>query len=68
MIIFKSVLISLAGMFFLNGCSQIVALGKEQGYCEERGYDYADAGLCADPMYVYKNRKKINSQVVSCGK
>ena len=67
MMIFKILIIAVVLAIFA-GCSQVIALGHEQGYCEENGYDYADAGVCAGPMYVYKNRKHINTEVISCKK
>ena len=46
---------------FLAGCSaKDFSLGYEKSYCEEHGCDYTDAGICGDPMEIYKYRKDIN--------
>lgn len=52
-------------LLFLSGCG-ILSLGYEKSYCEENGFDYTDAGLCGNPMLIYKNRKYINNLKTSC--
>ena len=42
------------------GCSSALSLGHEQGYCEENGFDYTDAGVCGTPMKIYKYRKFLD--------
>ena len=39
----------------LNGCT-FFNLGEPQGYCEERGCNYSDAGVCGDLFDNYKTR------------
>ena len=57
-------IILFVGIFlFTCGCSNIMSMGKNQTYCEEHGFDYSDAGLCGDPMQIYKNRHKIIRQI-----
>lgn len=40
-----------------TGCA-FFNIGEEQGYCEENGCDYADAGVCGDVFQTYKTRYK----------
>ena len=43
-----------------SGCiGKIINIGKEKGYCEERGCDYSDAGVCGDAYLLFKNKKKV---------
>lgn len=49
--------------FFFSGCSGLIGMGKDKTYCEEHGFDFSDAGLCGDPMEIYKHRKKIIRRV-----
>jgi hypothetical protein len=58
MIIFSSIL-------FFTGCSKMVSIGYEQSYCEEYGKNYQDAGVCGDPMKIYKNRYYINENDIA---
>ncbi len=37
-----------------SGC--VFNLGESQGYCEENGCNYADAGVCGDTFDIYKKR------------
>ena len=37
-----------------SGC--FFNLGESQGYCEEHGCNYADAGVCGDTFEIYKRR------------
>jgi hypothetical protein len=53
----------LIGIFGLTGCSKMMGIGHEKSYCEENGIDYTDAGVCGDPMTIYKNRKNIQTNV-----
>lgn len=58
----------------LHGCvDKIFNVGKSEGYCEENGCDYSDAGVCADPYWIYHNKKEANKQSYThiecdCGK
>ena len=45
------ILINFSGCAFFN-------IGAEQGYCEENGCDYADAGVCGDVFQTFKTRYK----------
>lgn len=50
----------------VSGCTQMIAIGHEHSFCEENGYDYSDAGVCGDPLMIYKNRKRIDPNITSC--
>lgn len=58
--------------FFLSGCgASIFNLGHSQSSCKEKGCDFSEAGVCMDPYYVYKNKKKIKKQAyedIDCSK
>ena len=46
----------------LNGCSgKSLGIGYNETYCEQRGCDFQDAGVCGDPMEIYKYRKYIDA-------
>lgn len=48
----------------LSGCSKMasaVSLGYEHPYCETHGLNYQDAGVCGNPMTIYKYRYYINA-------
>jgi len=68
-LIFKVFKISmlLAIIIIIGGCSKIISIGYEKSYCEERGIDYTDAGVCSNPMQIYKNRNNINGVISQCG-
>jgi hypothetical protein len=55
----KIILITVVSIFSLSSCSSMLGMGHEKTYCEEHGHDYSDAGVCGDPMQIYKNRKKL---------
>jgi hypothetical protein len=38
----------------------MVSLGYEHTYCEEHGCNYQDAGICGDPMLIYKYRNYVD--------
>lgn len=49
-------------ILLLQGCSgKSLGVGYNETYCEERGCDFQDAGICGDPMEIYKNRKYIQA-------
>ena len=52
------ILIGMTALWF-SGCS-IMTIGHGETYCEERGADYADAGVCDDPWTIYKNRHELS--------
>jgi len=52
----KLLSIMLISMLF-SGCS-FFNLGESQGYCEERGCDYSDAGVCDDAFVNFQTRYK----------
>ncbi len=54
--IIKIVSMLLALGLTFNGC--VLNLGESQGYCEEHGCDYSDAGVCGDAFEIYKTRHK----------
>lgn len=57
---FRLIFSILIAILLMNGCSgRFFRVGYEKGYCEEHGYDYSDAGVCGDPMTIYKYRKYI---------
>ena len=58
---FKLITMIFSSFFIiLTGCSKVVSLGYEHPYCEEHGKNYQDAGVCGDPMLIYKYRYYIN--------
>lgn len=63
---FRSVISIVFVGILLSGCTQVIALGYEKPYCEENGIDYTDAGICGNPMDIYKNRKSLSDAVVNC--
>lgn len=54
-IIFKTLTITFL-VIFTQGCSSMFNLGEPQGYCEEHGCDFSDAGVCGDVFELYKTR------------
>jgi hypothetical protein len=42
--------------FGLNGCASFFSVGETETYCEEHCASYKDAGVCATPYDIYKNR------------
>ncbi|MGE4456733.1 MAG: hypothetical protein AB7E13_07340 [Arcobacteraceae bacterium] len=44
-------------LVLFTGCS-ILNLGEPQGYCDEHGCDFSDAGVCGDVFETYKTRYK----------
>lgn len=53
----KYLMIAFFSIFIFSGCS-FFNIGKEQGYCEEHGCDYSDAGVCGDVYKTYESRYK----------
>jgi len=49
----------------LSGCARMVSLGYEHPYCEEHGKNYQDAGICGDPMLIYKYRYYIDENNIA---
>jgi len=56
---------SFFSLLILSGCSRVISLGYEHPYCEENGLNYQDAGVCGDPMLIYKYRYYINENDVA---
>ena len=44
-----------------SGCAGYFNIGAEQGYCEEQGCDYSDAGVCGNPYDILKNKEKAKN-------
>ena len=49
----------------LGGCAKHMGVGYNETYCEEHGCDYSDAGVCGDPMKIYKYRKYIDESSIA---
>ena len=62
---FKLIMIIFSVSFLLSGCSKMVSLGYEHPYCEEHGKNYQDAGICGDPMLIYKYRHYIDENNIA---
>ena len=52
-----NILLGLLSIFALSGCSYF-NIGEPKGSCEERGCNYADAGVCGDVFKIYQTRYK----------
>jgi hypothetical protein len=64
----KTLLISSIIVLMFSGCS-FFTIGAEQGYCEEQGCDYSDAGVCGSPYNILKNKeaaRKIAYNRIHC--
>ncbi|WP_456469995.1 hypothetical protein [Caminibacter sp.] len=59
--IFSFILLLMA----FTGCSKIISIGYEHPYCEENGKNYQDAGVCGDPMLIYKYRYYIDENNIA---
>ncbi len=55
----------ISSIIMFTGCSKMVSLGYEHPYCEEHGKNYQDAGICGDPMLIYKYRNYINQNNIA---
>lgn len=62
----KIIVIPLLCAMLLNGCASMLTVGENQTYCVENGADHTDAGICADPMEIYKNRHSLYGTSSSC--
>ena len=48
-------------LIFLSGCSSLFSIGEENTYCREHGCNYADVGICANPVDVLNNKDDLSS-------
>lgn len=56
----KAIVMGMMIPFLFTGCiGKLVNIGEEQGYCEEHGCDYSDAGVCGDVYQLFKQKKKV---------
>jgi len=57
-----SLIVLWSAAMLLQGCSgKSLGVGYNETYCDERGCNFQDAGICGDPMEIYKNRKYIQA-------
>ena len=61
----KLIIMIFSSVFIFTGCTKMVSLGYEHPYCEEHGKNYQDAGVCGNPMLIYKYRYYINENNVA---
>ena len=48
-------------LLMLSGCSKWFSIGKELTYCEEHGCNYADVGLCENPINILKHKNELDT-------
>jgi hypothetical protein len=67
--VYTVAMIALIG-FFSSGCvASAFNIGENEGYCEDAGCDYSDAGVCGDPYNILKNKeaaKKLAYDRIEC--
>lgn len=53
----KNLFVSVLVAILLSGCVvKALTVGHEQSFCEENGCENADAGKCASPYQILKER------------
>ncbi len=49
-------------MLTFSACWSAFNIGEQQGFCDEMGCDYSDAGVCRDPFYVLTHKDKVSKE------
>lgn len=58
----RSLVLAIAVLLTMSGCTKYFTVGENRGYCEEHGCDYSDAGLCGDPYEIYRQRHALGDR------